>query len=578
MANQVEIILKGTDLTGPAFTSSIRRMRDVGRAAADMFGVFATGAAIGAVGSLAALTARSIQAADEMGKLAQKAGLPVEQFSQLAFAAKQADVSSEALTKGFKALGEEMVRQGRGGESLLQQILAQADVFAKMEDGAEKTTRAVQLFGKTGQDLIPLLNEGSAAIRRQMEEADKLGQTISSDFAKNADEFGDNLNKIKASFTGLGNEVAKVVLPALTSFTNSIAEWIKEGPTLIGTADAIGQKWKWYKGLIDDLTVSMLQLNAISETWIFGGKGAVGDIGKKVRSGLATERTGGITPTDLPGVRVIGLDGSGEMQGPPIPPAGSTSAINPGAVAADRIKTIEAWGAVHANTLAKALQIEQEFELEKLNGSQRERARIDADFQNKIAKIQELALTEEVALEMSLRAQEAYHEQLRRFQLQTFANNVDTAARGFGALANLAGAFGRKQFKLMQGLRIGEAIMHGAAGIIRVWADPGYPAAIALTAIIAAETAAQVATIGAQKPPAAHGGLDFVPAETTYLLDRGERVLSPRQNKDFTEAIESGGMGGPIRVIVNLNGQPILDEVSRASRDGRIEIHARAVR
>ena len=35
--------------------------------------------------------------------------------------------------------------------------------------------------------------------------------------------------------------------------------------------------------------------------------------------------------------------------------------------------------------------------------------------------------------------------------------------------------------------------------------------------------------------PIAHGGLDYVPEETTYLLDKGERVLSPRQNTDFTD-------------------------------------------
>ena len=43
---------------------------------------------------------------------------------------------------------------------------------------------------------------------------------------------------------------------------------------------------------------------------------------------------------------------------------------------------------------------------------------------------------------------------------------------------------------------------------------------------------------------AAHGGLDYVPAEQTYKLQRGERVVSPKQNEDLTSFLEGGGMSG----------------------------------
>ncbi|NIP50487.1 MAG: hypothetical protein GWN94_00610, partial [Phycisphaerae bacterium] len=57
---------------------------------------------------------------------------------------------------------------------------------------------------------------------------------------------------------------------------------------------------------------------------------------------------------------------------------------------------------------------------------------------------------------------------------------------------------------------------------------PGPPPIPEIAAAAAlASGLAQVASIAAQKPPAAHGGLDYVPKEQTYLLDRGERVISP---------------------------------------------------
>lgn len=47
--------------------------------------------------------------------------------------------------------------------------------------------------------------------------------------------------------------------------------------------------------------------------------------------------------------------------------------------------------------------------------------------------------------------------------------------------------------------------------------------------------AVQIAAVMAQPMPAAHGGLTNVPEEQTYLLNKGERVLSPKQNTDFTD-------------------------------------------
>ncbi|MCK6157193.1 hypothetical protein KZX29_00025 [Moraxella osloensis] len=55
----------------------------------------------------------------------------------------------------------------------------------------------------------------------------------------------------------------------------------------------------------------------------------------------------------------------------------------------------------------------------------------------------------------------------------------------------------------------------------------------------------------------AHGGLDYVPKETTFLLDEGERVLSPRQNKDLTRYLNErqANTGGNVNVYNNSSAQ-----------------------
>lgn len=84
-----------------------------------------------------------------------------------------------------------------------------------------------------------------------------------------------------------------------------------------------------------------------------------------------------------------------------------------------------------------------------------------------------------------------------------------------------------------------------------------------------------VAAIAATKGAfgSAHGGLDFVPDEQTYRLQRGERVLSPRQNRDVTEAvmrINAGMTGGGQTIVVQsvLDGRVVAESVTRAAANG----------
>jgi|26BtaG_2_1085354.scaffolds.fasta_scaffold00621_5 hypothetical protein len=79
------------------------------------------------------------------------------------------------------------------------------------------------------------------------------------------------------------------------------------------------------------------------------------------------------------------------------------------------------------------------------------------------------------------------------------------------------------------------------------------PGAVAASAI----QIAQAAGIGGMAAPSvsgiAHGGLDYVPKESTYLLDKGERVLSPRQNKDLANFMSNGQKSSAGNITINNN-------------------------
>jgi hypothetical protein len=97
-----------------------------------------------------------------------------------------------------------------------------ADKFAEYEDGAAKTALAVQIFGKSGADLIPLLNGGSEALDQFDDMARKLGLTLDDETAKNAEKFNDTVDL-------MGQGLVLVVklpkyLPTLTNLADCLTE------------------------------------------------------------------------------------------------------------------------------------------------------------------------------------------------------------------------------------------------------------------------------------------------------------------------------------------------------------------
>jgi hypothetical protein len=188
-------------------------------------GAAVTSAAIG----LGVAIKRSIDEADKLGKMAQAFGVPVEELSKLKHAADLSDVSLEQLgtalgrlsrnmsdaadgtgpaADAFRTLGINVRDEVTGGLKSASQIMEEvADKFVGMQDGAGKTALAIQIFGKAGAALIPMLNEGGAALRAMGEEAEKLGLVISERTAKSAEAFNDNLTRLGRVWDGVVNRL-----------------------------------------------------------------------------------------------------------------------------------------------------------------------------------------------------------------------------------------------------------------------------------------------------------------------------------------------------------------------------------
>lgn len=219
----------------------------------------AAGGLSGALGSLvplatgaglAAMAKGAIDAADNMNDLSQKTGVSVESLSKFQQAANASGTSIEGvgaamikLSKGMTtgkmpaidALNELGINAKDASGKLKgtdQIMLEVADKFAKMPDGAQKTALAMQLFGKAGADMIPMLNGGSKAIT-------DLSATMTGPFAKGADNLNDKLAALQGKLLALGVNIGTALMPALNVIADLVLKAADAFAAMPGPLQAI---------------------------------------------------------------------------------------------------------------------------------------------------------------------------------------------------------------------------------------------------------------------------------------------------------------------------------------------------
>ena len=251
--DRAQLLITAVDQTRSAFDSIRGNLGKLGDEAGRIKGILAGLGVSLSVAGFAVMIKSAIDAADHLNKLSQKIGISVEALSTLRFAAQLSDVSLETLQKGIKGLSQNIteantgigdgaqvfdalgvsVKNADGSMKSTEAVLLQvADVFANLEDGAVKTALAVKLFGKSGMDMIPFLNQGAAGINQLTAEAERLGLKLTTETARSAEAFNDNLTALKASSSSLGIALARDFLPELTNITNAMREAANEAGTL----------------------------------------------------------------------------------------------------------------------------------------------------------------------------------------------------------------------------------------------------------------------------------------------------------------------------------------------------------
>ena len=259
-------------------------------------GLIFAGLAATVIVAFGAMLNKFASVGDEVDKMRKRTGFSAETLSALSFAAEQSGASLQSLGKAVKTMARFVIDAARGlstqvdmlelmgltvadiqGLSPEDTFLKFANAIADLEDPLKRAAVAQVVFGRSGTELLPLLNEGREGIRALMEEARKLGLVFDNETAAEAAAVTDTMNRLRRVLRQIVFTVGSAVAPAFLDLAERIKrsivpvlDWIKQNKQLFVTALKV-------VGIVGAIGVGLIVLGAVigSIGAIIGGLAAV---------------------------------------------------------------------------------------------------------------------------------------------------------------------------------------------------------------------------------------------------------------------------------------------------------------
>lgn len=230
----VEVSTK--DKTAGGLTAISRKLTSWRNSIAKVGGMAVSAASGAAVASVF----RAVNQGSEVKDMADRTGLSTDAVQELGYAAgqtatdlaelegglklmqKNVSTGGDSLKKIFGAMGMDIEEIKRLGPD--EQFMRIAQAMSEVQDPALRVQYAMAIFGRSGQSLIPLLNEGAAGIERMRARARELGLVMSNEAVIAAEEMGDRLAEARAQLDAVSSRIGVAFLPALTTLLELLAE------------------------------------------------------------------------------------------------------------------------------------------------------------------------------------------------------------------------------------------------------------------------------------------------------------------------------------------------------------------
>lgn len=204
---------------------------------------------------------------DVLEKMSRRTGIGVEALSELGFAAEQSGGGLEVLEKGVRTMQRTINDAERGlstavdalddlglsadrlrGLSPEGQFKAIAEAISRVEDPTKRAALAMQIFGRAGTQLLPLMEEGADGIEALQAQARAFGLTVSTESAKQAALLTDTLNILWRVVKRVWFEIGAALAPVLIETADIMARagvtvlrWVEANKQLIANVAKVAR-------------------------------------------------------------------------------------------------------------------------------------------------------------------------------------------------------------------------------------------------------------------------------------------------------------------------------------------------
>lgn len=212
-------------------------------------------AAGGALAGIAGLAYKSVQAADDLNTLAKQTGISTAELQKMQYASDLIDVSVDSITGAMTKMKKNMASTSKDTQAAFQRIGVSVQdsngqlrdattVFYEVLEGlshvaneTERDTLAMQLFGRSADELAGIVDDGGAALRELGLEAEQLGLIMDQQTLDSLNNVNDAVDKLKAKANGELAQAGAKAMEAMMPVFEKVLDAMSKALDYIGSLD-----------------------------------------------------------------------------------------------------------------------------------------------------------------------------------------------------------------------------------------------------------------------------------------------------------------------------------------------------
>ena len=199
-------------------------------------------AAAGALTAIGGIAYKAAQNADDLNTMAKQTGFTTDELQKMQYAADRIDVSMETITgaaaRMTKQLGsneDKFASLGVATRDVNGNFRSTSDIFydtvtalSQIQNETERDTVAMDIFGRSANELAGVIDDGGAALRDFGKEAEDAGLIMSQETLDGLNQVNDEIDKLKAQAVGTlaqaGAKALQALQPVLEKVANAISK------------------------------------------------------------------------------------------------------------------------------------------------------------------------------------------------------------------------------------------------------------------------------------------------------------------------------------------------------------------